>query len=738
MKLLQAYYTSCQIGQTSSSGFQFYSYSSGITETELDEIGKLGSYTAPYGSNPSPSNDEVINVLPVAFKYFRLSSGRVGVMQSTACTMEYTGRPGNFFTHTLLLEQGDFPVMPILLQGCNVFKHDLTDEEKRVQTVPVPLPPLSINQSDISPKWNNFSILQYLKHGNNEELLSKLLDIFLTDKYSQKKVIIADSEAEKLIYGLSNALPSENVHKLTFSTYSLRPEGQNVVLSASRHEGSDFNFDDSSMAFNYFIFNNATGKHTEVENQSELSKTLVRLLATDPKKVGELYSFSSNFKGEKDTNSMDLIASILSKQYIPTKWKQILPFVSDNANIDYLEVFLSEYKDQIFDLIQTRKDDHEIFLLFKETLRLIHRSQQASVLLKELFQVYLELLVGHLNTPTKALTDFNKHLLTLLNSTDKSIFSEQFFVHHTLSTFSMRAHTELEVMNAFVLIGCSLKPLTDSFLRLNELLNWEEVETIIKNIDEERTPSDSFNVLISELQDQMDVILKYVSKYKADSLGKRIILELVNEKYIGVFYKLVQGDILNIPGTSIAIREEIVLQLEEIALVKAPTEEELKVYSLLGKHINLSKCPSIGLVVAKVDLTVIFEQMVKFKDAKKLSVFVAWRRNDIISSLKQTDDWGKYFALAPNLAPDYLYLQVKNYFEETGDSNTLESLVVYLHNKGNNQMDDLLRQVLTLVKRTSYNNLKQNIERGHPAEVNAYFTSINKGVSIKRLFKFNF
>ncbi|GHV54087.1 hypothetical protein FACS1894181_17990 [Bacteroidia bacterium] len=131
MKLLQTYYTSCRIGQTNSSGFQFYSFSEGVTESELDEIGKLGSYAAPYGSNPFPTEEEVLNTLPIAFKYFRLSSGRVGVLQSTACTQEYTGRPGNYFTHALLLEAGEFPFMPILLHKSNYLRHDLTEEQKK-------------------------------------------------------------------------------------------------------------------------------------------------------------------------------------------------------------------------------------------------------------------------------------------------------------------------------------------------------------------------------------------------------------------------------------------------------------------------------------------------------------------------------------------------------------------------------------------------------------------------------
>lgn len=93
MEILQAYYTSCKYGQ-SGSGFQFYSYSEGLSSDELDEIASFVDYVAPTNLPTNPSPEEIERDFPVAFSYFRLASGRVGVVQSVALNHDYTGRPG--------------------------------------------------------------------------------------------------------------------------------------------------------------------------------------------------------------------------------------------------------------------------------------------------------------------------------------------------------------------------------------------------------------------------------------------------------------------------------------------------------------------------------------------------------------------------------------------------------------------------------------------------------------------
>lgn len=738
MKFLQAYYTSCRVGQTGSSGFQFYSFSDGITESELDEIGKLGSYKAPYGSNPSPTEDEVINVLPIAFKYFRLSSGRVGVLQSTACTLEYTGRPGNFFTHALILEEGEFPFMPILLHRNEYFKHDLTDEQKNIQTTPSLLPPLMIDESSFLVgigNRNSFSIQQFIKQENNEELLSKLLDIILTGKGVQKRIVMADNKPEDVIYALSNALPFENIADFTFSTYSLYPETQNVILSASRYEGSDFNFDDMSMRFSYYVFNNTNGKYAELEDQSELSKKVIQLLASEPQKINELYEYSSHFSGEKDIKSLGLIASIFSKDDFAAKWEQILPFVTNKAKPEYVEIFLTEYKEQISHLANTLKSEDDISVFFENLLEMIHRLPNSSVWFDNLFSWYLSIIIKHLESSTESLIKLNKHILTVFKGADREIFIKQFFSRDTFSRLTQLAHTELAVFNVFTLIISSTKTLLGTF-NTNKLFSVEE--WLVENIDEDQISSNSFHVLIAEVSDEIDVLLSgFFGIREANSFVKRLICELADEKSVTFFHKIIANGILDNPVISDEIREDTISQLEKKALICVPTKEELKLYTHIKKWINNTEYPAISLVLLEKNTPVLIEQMSTFNDVKKVSVFLKWRSHDIFPNLKQSEDWKNFYSLSEHITPDILNMCVEEYFKQAKETKSLVALIVFSHTKNSNQMSDMLRKILTTMNRSAYNALKRDMEQCSD-KVRNYFVSLDKGNFLKRLINLKF
>jgi hypothetical protein len=160
MKILQSIYTSCRIGQSGNAGFQFYSYSDGLADEELLEIEKIGNYIAPHNLPSNPAREEIVTLFPVSFSYFRLKSGRVGIIQSVALTRDYSGRPGNFLAHALVLESGEFPFLPVLLYKSNSFKTDLTTSEWNVATVPDKLPVLAISQLVKNPPdFDTFKIL---------------------------------------------------------------------------------------------------------------------------------------------------------------------------------------------------------------------------------------------------------------------------------------------------------------------------------------------------------------------------------------------------------------------------------------------------------------------------------------------------------------------------------------------------------------------------------------------------
>jgi hypothetical protein len=738
MKLLQTCYTSCRIGQTGSSGFQFYSYSEGLTETERDEIGKLGGYSAPYGSNPFPTEDEVLHVLPVAFKYFRLSSGRVGVLQSTACMQEYTGRPGNFFTHALILDRGEFPFLPIWMCHSDYFKHDLSEEEKNIQSVPPLLPILDIDESSFPasfPIQKKSSIRQFANQGNHRELLSKLLDIILSGKAEKKPVIMADKNPEEVIVALCRALPFENVLNLTFSTYSLNPEKQGVLLSASHYEGSDFNFDDPSKKFDYYVFNRVNTKYPELEEQSEFSITLAEQLASEPERIDELYAFMKHFNVTKDIQSIDLIASIFDMRNFASKWEQILPFVTDNAKSEYRETFLNKYQEQIIHLIDVMQDEDSICKYLGSLLKLIHRLPDTSIWFNEIFSLYLSIMIKRLDTAaTGHFIELNKRVLAIFKDNDREVFKKHFISDDTFRRFVSSAHTELACMNAFVLIISSIKILSGT----NTIANIFTIESIVKlihNIDEDQISADSFHSLISEASDGADLVLSGISEVGANSLAKRLVRELMDKKNYAFFHEIVQKGTFDKSAIVHDIREEAVRLLEAKALTQIPTGKDLMIYAQFGKWIDTDENQAIGLIMMKKNVPDMIEQMAVFRDTKKLSVFLEWKSNEIFPRLKHPEDWKKFYSLSKHLSCDFLNECVKKYFVQANDSEPLIALILFSHDSGN--IDGLLRQIMALMKRATYSTLKQEIKK-EKEDINEYFTSLNKGVQLKRLFNLKF
>lgn len=734
MKLLQTYYTSCRVGQTGSSGFQFYSYSQGITDAELDEIGKLGSYTAPYGTTASPTEDEVLTLLPVAFKYFRLSSGRVGVLQSTACTQEYTGRPGNFFTHALILDEGIFPFMPILLHKCKYFRHDLTEEQKNTQSVPPLLPPLILDETEFTiadTAWKYFSLQQFIRQERNEELLSQLLDIIQTGKSLQKRILLADHKPEEMIYALSNVLPSENTADFTFSTYSLavHQPGQNITLSASWYEGTDFNFDDPGMSFSCYVFNKVTGKYIKPENQSEFSKIAVRQLASGPRKVDELYAFLDNFEEGREMQDRDLIAAVFYRQDFTSKWKQILPFVAEKAKPSYIETFLNEYGEQIIQLKDTLQDESEIYCFFEDLLRLTRKLKDATAWWDNLCSCYLSLLERRLDVSTKSFIDLNKRILSLIRSSGQEELEKRIVCTSLLLT--KKAQTESAIMNVFILIISSFQAKEK---RMDDLFSMEEIRWLVRNMDEDRLSADSFDVLISELGDNVDMLLLNIAVMKADRFTKRFIRELAGEKNRAAFYGMLLKGVLDAPRMTDEIRKEIMLHLENRALVEIPAADELKVYAGLKKWLKASDYPAMQLILAEKDM--LPEPVWAFKDTKKLSVFLEWKRDIVFLCLKRPEDWKKFVSVSKQLPSFTLSGFIETGCEQSGDLAPLIALIVFAHDEKNKEMDELLRKILSVMKRSEYASLKQEVEKCSGG-VYPYFISLKKGI-LKRLFNLKF
>lgn len=134
MAIKQLFYTSCKRGLSSGMGFQTYSMSGGITEEERKEIESYCAYVPPDDLPTLPSRDEIDELFPLSFSYFKLKNNKYCICSSKYIGKDYSGRYGNYFCHVLISEK-PWNFYPIELYGSPIFRTYLTEEEQNREEV---------------------------------------------------------------------------------------------------------------------------------------------------------------------------------------------------------------------------------------------------------------------------------------------------------------------------------------------------------------------------------------------------------------------------------------------------------------------------------------------------------------------------------------------------------------------------------------------------------------------------
>ncbi|WP_050024924.1 hypothetical protein [Verrucomicrobium sp. BvORR034] len=140
-------YTSCP-----QRGFEIHSASPDLTAPELQELTQLVEYKPAKSAPPAPT-DEQLRTFPTKHVFFKLASGRYGVMKSQYIGKDYTGRYGNFIAQAFIWHQGLLPGLPALYLDSPAFRDPLTfrDEIARETAGGWPLPAANLAEEEVSP-----------------------------------------------------------------------------------------------------------------------------------------------------------------------------------------------------------------------------------------------------------------------------------------------------------------------------------------------------------------------------------------------------------------------------------------------------------------------------------------------------------------------------------------------------------------------------------------------------------
>ena len=224
MKASQYIYTSWK--NAPNHGFSLYSMTPGISQIDCNDISKMMKYIQQPGMPRDPSDEEIANVLPRNVSFFRLSSGKYCLAQSTYVGREYRGfedggRTGNYLLHAYVIDDIE-DMIPMSFVGDNIFRWDLTKEEWTT-TSPNPLPVV-----DLPPIGRMLSSGEINSFFTSERIntLTKLVQGVINSAKAGKKVFFND-DSKNMPYwykALSVCLPANLARSVTFNTFSLSAE----------------------------------------------------------------------------------------------------------------------------------------------------------------------------------------------------------------------------------------------------------------------------------------------------------------------------------------------------------------------------------------------------------------------------------------------------------------------------------------------------------------------------------
>jgi hypothetical protein len=264
MSFGQAYYTSCEKGLLDKKGFQFKAVSADIEPLHLSQIERLGLYVPPL-SAPSRPTPEELQEFPVSLAFQSLGDGGAVLRQAKYVGLDYTGRYGNFFTHSLVSQNphSDFCQTNQLLP-IDAWRSG-TWAEAGDDCTELPIVEKILPGADIHPQ----SVLAFLQEPTRRKLFPNFLTAVVEAIKTNRRVILVDDNANIAFWiaAASYALPYRFVMKLSFNTYVRDPYETEALITGTTDD-TIFNFATHEIDHQFFVFDLKGSRFTAIERPS--------------------------------------------------------------------------------------------------------------------------------------------------------------------------------------------------------------------------------------------------------------------------------------------------------------------------------------------------------------------------------------------------------------------------------------------------------------------------------------
>lgn len=269
MSFQQVFYTSCEEGLGGGKGFQVKAASPEIPSAVLQMVERLGLYVPPL-SSPSRPTAEEIEQFPVSLIFQTLSDNSAVLGQAKYVGVDYTGRFGNFFTHSLISADpyADFcqisRILPIETWKSRSWV--MTENDSTV------LP--AVERISTGGKIDFPNVQRFLQDAARREMLPRFLTAVVEALKTNRRIIIVDDNENIALWiaAAAYALPFHLVLKLTFNTY-VRDPYQTEALIVGTTEDSSFNFAPHEIEYQFFVFDIKGGRFTAIEPNGFAAKS---------------------------------------------------------------------------------------------------------------------------------------------------------------------------------------------------------------------------------------------------------------------------------------------------------------------------------------------------------------------------------------------------------------------------------------------------------------------------------
>ncbi len=291
----QLHYTSCRRGYFGGDGFQVRTLSDGLDRAHSNEIVAHCGYLRPKQRGESE--------YPVAYRGYPLSDGRIVLTSTVYAGLDYSGREGNCFAHSLVFERDCAPHPLLSLSRWTGWVRQLNADDD-TDNAPSPLPRLECDIFSSHSAFLHGEVRNFLASPDRQRHLRDALVAVLCRGILGRSIVFRDTpEHNHLWVGATlSCLPVHLALPLTWSTYA-HNERELCDINATV-SGSTLRFDETDHKFLYFAIDIEGGvcsSFTGYEGERHASASFfaefaVRSIVSSPERLAEFTCFlSRNF-----------------------------------------------------------------------------------------------------------------------------------------------------------------------------------------------------------------------------------------------------------------------------------------------------------------------------------------------------------------------------------------------------------------------------------------------------------